>query len=110
MADRYTNKKARDLAAASESGRYGVLLQTGSMELGYYQPRGEDPQSPHDQDEVYVVDAGHGVFVLDGKRQPFEQGEALFVPAGVDHRFEDFSDDFSAWVVFYGPPGGEQGG
>ena len=26
---------------------------------------------------------------------------------GVEHRFEDFSDDFAAWVVFYGPSGGE---
>ena len=31
----------------------------------------------------------------------------LFVPAGVEHRFDDFSDDFAAWVVFFGPKGGE---
>ena len=37
-----------------------------------------------------------------------ETGEALFVPAGVEHRFEDFTDDFAAWVVFYGPEGGER--
>ena len=41
------------------------------------------------------------------ERQAFEPGEALFVPAGVEHRFVDFSEDFSAWVVFYGPDGGE---
>jgi hypothetical protein len=29
------------------------------------------------------------------------------VPAGVPHRFVDFSDDFETWVVFYGPKGGE---
>jgi len=23
------------------------------------------------------------------------------------HRFEQFSDDFEAWVFFYGPEGGE---
>jgi hypothetical protein len=34
-------------------------------------------------------------------------GELLFVPAGVVHRFEDFSDDFATWVMFYGPEGGE---
>ena len=27
-------------------------------------------------------------------------GETLFVPAGVEHRFEDFSEDFGAWVIF----------
>lgn len=34
-------------------------------------------------------------------------GDVLFVPAGVEHRFEDFSDDLAGWVVFYGPEGGE---
>ncbi|MDQ3378133.1 MAG: cupin domain-containing protein, partial [Actinomycetota bacterium] len=35
-------------------------------------------------------------------------GDALFVPAGVEHRFENFTDDLVAWVVFYGPEGGEE--
>jgi hypothetical protein len=32
----------------------------------------------------------------------------LFVAAGVPHRFEEFSRDFAAWVVFWGPKGGER--
>jgi hypothetical protein len=36
-----------------------------------------------------------------------EPGEALVMPTGDDHRFEDFSDDFAPWVIFYGPIGGE---
>ena len=52
---------------------------------------------------VYLVNyRGYG-----GSREQFEPGEALFVPAGDTHRFEDFSDDFAVWVVFYGPKGGE---
>jgi hypothetical protein len=31
----------------------------------------------------------------------------LFVAADQPHRFEDFSEDFAAWVFFYGPDGGE---
>jgi len=31
----------------------------------------------------------------------------LFVPARVEHRFEEFSDDFATWVIFWGPKGGE---
>jgi hypothetical protein len=31
----------------------------------------------------------------------------LFVGAGVEHRFEEFSDDLAVWVFFYGPEGGE---
>jgi len=32
----------------------------------------------------------------------------LWVAAGVEHRFENFSADLAAWVVFYGPAGGEK--
>ncbi len=34
-------------------------------------------------------------------------GDFLFVPAGVEHRFENFTSDFATWVFFYGPVGGE---
>jgi len=108
MTDRFTIEAARERVARSGDGRYGVLLQRGSMELGYYRPAGVDPQQPHTQDEIYIVQSGHGYFVCGDRRQPFAAGEALFVPAGVPHRFEDFSDDFAAWVVFYGPEGGER--
>jgi mannose-6-phosphate isomerase-like protein (cupin superfamily) len=97
------------LQAVQESvdGLYGVLLENGSMELGYYKPIGIDEQSPHDQDEIYIVQTGRGTFVCNDQSIPFEPGDALFVAAGINHRFVDFSDDFAAWVVFYGPTGGE---
>jgi hypothetical protein len=41
-------------------------------------------------------------------RHAFSAGDVLFVPAGVPHRFEDFTDDFGTWVIFYGPEGGER--
>lgn len=91
----------------STTGLYGVLLANKSLEIGFYQPTGTDPQQPHEQDEVYIVQSGSGEFVLDSKGQPFEPGEALFVPAGTTHKFENFTEDFAAWVVFYGPVGGE---
>jgi mannose-6-phosphate isomerase-like protein (cupin superfamily) len=84
-----------------------TLFEHGSLEIEIYRPRGVDAQTPHDQDEVYVVIAGKGDFVVDGRRQPFEPGEVLFVRANVPHRFENFSADFATWVVFYGPKGGE---
>jgi uncharacterized protein YjlB len=47
------------------------------------------------------------VLLHDGLREPFETGDLLFVAAGVEHRFEDFSADFAVWRVFYGVQGGE---
>ena len=107
MAERMTVDRAMRAVADSDSERYGVLLQHGTLEIGMYSPAGTDPQSPHDQDEVYIVHAGTGRFRLGDDEIAFEPGDALFVPAGVEHRFIDFSDDFAAWVVFYGPQGGE---
>jgi mannose-6-phosphate isomerase-like protein (cupin superfamily) len=95
--------------APPEPGRRSALLLThGSLELRYYAPRGVDPQSPHTRDEVYVVASGRGWFVRGSERVPFEAGDVLFVAAGDEHRFEEFSDDFATWVVFYGPEGGER--
>lgn len=87
--------------------RFHILLQRGSLKLEVYAPRGQDPQQPHTQDEVYVVQRGQGEFVLEQQRWHCAPGDALFVPAGARHRFENFSDDFAVWVIFYGPQGGE---
>lgn len=84
-----------------------VLFEHGSLELEIYAPRGHDPQQPHTRNEVYVVIAGTGYFRNGDQRHAFKPGDLLFVPAGVVHRFEDFSEDFAAWVMFYGPEGGE---
>lgn len=84
-----------------------VLFQHGSLEVEIYAPRGHDPQQPHGRDELYVVISGRGYFRNGDARHRFAPGDLLFVPAGVAHRFEDFSDDFATWVVFYGPEGGE---
>jgi len=77
------------------------------MVLELYAPRGIDDQKPHSQDELYFVTRGSGTFVCGAERVRFGPGDALFAAAGVSHRFEDFTDDFETWVVFYGPDGGE---
>ena len=102
-----TVETALRAVAASGDERYAVLLEHGTLEIGFYAPSGTDPQTPHDQDEVYVVHSGSGKFVLGDTEQDFGPGDTLFVPAGVEHRFREFTDDFGAWVVFYGPSGGE---
>ena len=91
----------------SDDGLYGVLLRNGSMELGFYRPLDEDSQSPHSQDEIYIVQSGSGTFIRGDEHIEFAAGDALFVAAGIAHRFVNFSSDFAAWVVFYGPEGGE---
>lgn len=86
---------------------WATVFEHGSLEVGVYAPRGADTQSPHTRDEVYIVRSGSGFFRNGDERNAFGPGDLLFVPAGTAHRFEDFSDDFSAWYLMYGPEGGE---
>ncbi len=110
--------------APTEPGHLSALLmQYGSMQLRWYAPISVDHQVPHDRDELYVVVAGTAQFVRASEAAPFGEadapgmespervavsaGDALFVPAGTAHRFEDMSEGFGAWMIFYGPEGGE---
>lgn len=80
----------------------------GSLVVELYKPDGVDKQTPHTRDEVYIIASGSGRFFNAGTYVDFAPGDFLFVPAGAEHRFEDFTDDFVTWVLFYGPEGGER--
>ena len=96
------------LEETPEGKRYHYPIRHGSMRVGVYAPKApHDPQSPHDQDELYIVISGRGMFVKGGERRAFAPGDVIFVEAGATHRFEEFGDDFATWVVFWGPKGGE---
>lgn len=95
--------------AIAEGGRRSHYpIRHGTMRVGLYAPRGDDPQTPHDQDELYIVISGTGTFRKGEEARPFRPGDVIFVEAGVPHRFLEFSDDFETWVVFWGPRGGEK--
>ena len=104
---RSTVAEAMGILPGASGERFAKVLEHGSMEVEIYAPRGTDPQTPHTRDELYVVVSGSGEFVNGPERDFFGPGDVLFVPAGVEHRFEDFTDDLAVWVVFYGPEGGE---
>ena len=106
---RSTVAEARS-APIPAGSRSALLMRHGTMTLRHYKPEGTDPQTPHDQDEIYVVIAGAGRFTVDGETVDFGPGDALFAAAGSDHHFFDFSDDFETWVIFYGDRGGEAAG
>ncbi len=100
-----------DLAAATAQVarspfRFAVLFERGDVTVELLVPRGRDSEATHGQDELYIVASGSGMFRRGDSIVPFACGDALFVPAGADHRFESFTEDFRTWVIFFGPPGG----
>ncbi len=87
--------------------RHHVAWQRGQLTVELYIPQGEDLQKPHTRDECYVIVRGSGRFRMGERTVDFRAGDFLFVPAGMEHRFLDFGDTLVAWVIFYGPEGGE---
>lgn len=88
--------------------RFVELFKHGTLSVELYAPRRTDPQQPHTRDEIYVIVSGTGRFLRGEEEVIFERGDVLFAAAGIFHRFVDFSQDFVAWVFFYGPERGEK--
>ena len=89
---------------AAGAGGYEVVHRSPGLELGVYvlaAPEA-DRQSPHDHDEVYVVLEGTGALEVEGERVDLREGQAVFVPAGADHRFVGY-EQLAVLVVFERP-------
>ena len=97
-------RKALD--ALGSDDRYAEVFERGHLRAGIYAPHELDDQGIHDEDEFYVVLNGSGFFAVGGEREPFGPGDLLFVAAGVEHRFEDFTPDFATWAIFSAGPSG----
>ncbi len=90
---------------ADEKWKEGVwdveTFKRGKVSLVFFAPRGTDYQTFHDEDEFYFVVRGSGELIIGGKNFVCETGDALFVPAKTEHHFENFTDDFATWAIFF---------
>jgi mannose-6-phosphate isomerase-like protein (cupin superfamily) len=94
--------------ATEEEARFTEVMKHGTLSVEYYKPDKVDLQSPHKQDELYIIASGSGTFFRNGERVSCKTNDVLFVPAGMEHWFENFTDHFATWVIFYGACGGKQ--
>lgn len=83
---------------------FAVAHATDHVTVLLYAPRDPDRQTPHAQDELYVVAAGHGTLWVAGEPLVLQTGDTALVPAHAEHRFADVTPDFVVWAVFFGPP------
>lgn len=81
---------------------YTELHRSTDLSVGHYTipVNATDPQSPHTEDEVYVVLAGRGRLSGPGASIPVRAGSVVFVAAGEEHRFVDVTEDLHVVVVF----------
>ena len=77
-------------------------LRVPDLSVGTYciPAGGHDDQSPHTEDEIYVVTAGRAAIVTPDDRREVGPGDVIFVPAGEEHRFVDITEDLALLVVF----------
>jgi mannose-6-phosphate isomerase-like protein (cupin superfamily) len=81
---------------------YLEFLRRDSMSCGLYvlEAGADDPQEPHQEDEVYVVLGGRAQLMVAGRDHPVGPGSVLFVARTVPHRFHDVSERLSVLVLF----------
>jgi mannose-6-phosphate isomerase-like protein (cupin superfamily) len=87
---------------ATPNPEYLISFNNGDCLIEYWTPRAEDDQLPHDRDEIYVLIAGNANFEMGEKQRAVKSGDLIFVPAGMPHRFFDFSEDIAMWIAFFG--------
>ena len=90
---------------------YLEFLRVPSMSAGLYALRkaAKDPQSPHGEDEVYLITGGRARIRVGLEDREVRSGSIVFVPAGIEHRFHEITEDLTA-LVFFAPAERTSGG
>ena len=89
--------EGRDVVVTGATGELGEAVAGLLLEAG-----ATDPQSPHTEDELYVVMSGRAMVTVGEEDRPIRAGSVIFVAAGVDHRFHDI-DERLVLLVMFGP-------
>jgi mannose-6-phosphate isomerase-like protein (cupin superfamily) len=90
---------------ANEKWKEGVWdiepFEKNNVKLVFFAPKNTDYQTFHEEDEFYFIVRGSGEILIGDEKFKCEPGDAFFVPAQVEHHFENFSDDFATWAIFF---------
>ena len=90
-------------AARRASGRaYHEFISVPDLSGGLYvlDAGAVDTQSPHTEDELYVVMSGRGRVTVGDEVRDVRPGTVIFVAAGVTHRFHDIEERLVLLVAF----------
>lgn len=82
-------------------GGYEIVHDSVGLEVGVYVLVAPEPdrQQPHEDDEIYIGLEGRGVLEVGDESVPIDVGQAIFVEAGVEHRFTAY-EQLAVLVIF----------
>ena len=88
--------------------RYVEFLRHPSMSAGLYvlAAGSDDPQQPHQEDEIYHVVRGRATIRVADEDQAVGPGSVIYVAATVPHRFHTIEEDLEILVIFAPAQGG----
>jgi len=89
-------------AASGEPVHWVEHLRVPDLSVGTYSipAGGTDNQTPHTEDEIYVVTSGRAVIETPGGAAPVSPGSVIFVPALEEHLFTTITEDLTLLVIF----------
>ena len=81
---------------------YQEFLRVPAISAGLYVlgAGADDPQGPHQQDEIYYVIAGCAQIRVDGEDRAVQAGSVVFVAKHVEHRFHSIEQRLELLVAF----------
>jgi mannose-6-phosphate isomerase-like protein (cupin superfamily) len=89
-------------AVAGDSVQYQEFLRVPSLSCGvYHLPMGaKDMQTPHDEDEVYLVLEGRARMKVGDEMREVAPGNILYIKATESHSFFEIEEDMTLLVFF----------
>jgi len=94
----------------SEPNHWIVHLDSDDLSVGTYSipAGGLDDQTPHTEDEIYVVRSGRATLVTSSGTAEVGPGSVVYVPAMEAHRFTEILEDLALLVIFAPPYGSRE--
>lgn len=91
---------------SGEAAQYLEFLNVPALNCGIYflAAGSKDMQSPHDEDEVYLVLSGRANMRLGGEERSVGPGSLLYVGATTEHSFFEIEEDMTLLVMFAATP------
>jgi mannose-6-phosphate isomerase-like protein (cupin superfamily) len=86
----------------SSGSPYNEFLRVPTLSSGIYMLKAgsKDLQSPHDEDEVYVVIQGRARLKIEDRDVAVGPGSILYIEASSEHSFFEIEEDLTLLVFF----------